>query len=318
MKTPTPAPTHSLPESNSQAGKQNTRLGVWLMVATTLVFALQDGISSHLGANYNAFMVVMIRFWFFAAFVTVLASRSPGGVRAAIRTAYPTLQILRGLLLVAEVCVMVLAFIHLGLIDTHAVFICYPLLVAALSGPVLGESVGWRRWTAIGVGFVGVLIILEPGVTVFSPWALVPLAASFMFALYGLLTRYVARKDAASVSFFWTGASGAVGMTLVGIWFWQPMTGPDWGWMLALCCSGMLGHWLLIRAYEVAEASAIQPLAYLQLVFIAILGLTVFNETLRPNVIIGAAIVVAAGLFTLWRQHVRAKSDAAAPKTRAS
>lgn len=289
---------------------QNTRLGIWLMVATTLVFAVQDGISRHLAAEYNVFMVVMIRYWFFAAFVMAIASRAPGGLRAAVRTTKPGIQIFRGLLLATEVCIMVVAFTILGLVESHAVFTCYPLLVAALSGPILGEKVGWRRWTAIGIGFVGMLVILQPGVTVFSPAALIPLVAAFMFALYGLLTRYVARSDAASVSFFWTGVSGAVLMTSVGLWFWEPMTLPDWGWMACLCLTAVSGHWLLIRAYEVAEASAIQPFAYLQLVFVTLLGLALFGETLRPNVAIGAVIVVGAGLFTLWRAR---KKGAAVP-----
>ncbi|MDT8854555.1 DMT family transporter [Paracoccaceae bacterium Fryx2] len=287
--------------------EQNTRLGIWLMVATTLVFSVQDGISRHLAENYNVFMVVMIRYWFFAAFVMAMAVRQSGSLRAAARSRFPWLQTLRGLLLAAEVCVMVVAFVKLGLIESHAVFTCYPLLVAALSGPVLGEKVGWRRWAAIGAGFVGVLIILQPGITVLSPWALVPLLAAFLFALYGLLTRYVARGDAAAVSFFWTGTVGAAAMTCIGVWFWEPMSLPDWGWMAALCCTAATAHWLLIRSYEVAEASAVQPFAYLQLVFISVLGLLVFGETLETNVAIGAGVVVAAGLFTLWRQRVTAK-----------
>lgn len=294
--------------------EQNTRLGIWLMVATTVIFALQDGISRHLAGEYNVYMVVMIRFWFFAAFVMAMAARAPGGLRAAVKTRYPVLQITRGLLLSTEICVMVVAFINLGLIESHAVFTCYPLLVAALSGPVLGEKVGWRRWTAIGIGFLGVVIILQPGYAVFSPWALVPLLAAFMFALYGLLTRYVAKGDAASVSFFWTGIAGAVGITPLGLWHWQAMSAPDWGWMLCLCAIACIAHWLLIRAYEVAEASAVQPFAYLQLVFVALLGFTLFGETLRTNVAIGAVLVVAAGLFTLWRQRVKAKAgDAPLP-----
>lgn len=289
---------------------QNTQLGIWLMIATTAVFAVQDGISTHLAGSYNVFMVVMIRFWFFAVFVMALAARAPGGLRGATRSHYPAIQIFRGVLLVLEVCVMVVAFIKLGLIESHAVFTCYPLLVAALSGPILGEKVGWRRWAAIGVGFVGVLIILQPGFAVFSPWALVPLLSSFLFALYGLLTRYVARKDAASVSFFWTGTAGAVAMTPVGLWHWQAMTPADWVWMATLCCTGALGHWLLIRTYAVAEASAVQPFAYLQLVFVALLGITLFGEVLQPHVILGASIVVAAGIFTLWRQRIKAQLSA--------
>ena len=257
------------------------RLGIALMVATTAVFAVQDGLSRHLAGEYNVLMVVMIRYWFFAAFVLAIATRKAGGLRAAAATSQPVLQAVRGLLLVAEICVMVGGFVLLGLVEAHAIFAAYPLLVAALSGPVLGERVGWRRWAAIGVGFVGVLVILEPGVAVFSPAALVPLTAAFMFALYGLLTRYVARRDTTATSFFWTGTVGAVAITAVGIWFWQPMSAPDWGWMACLCLTGATGHWLLIRCYEVAEASVVQPFAYLQLVFAALIGVSVFGETVQ-------------------------------------
>lgn len=287
---------------------QNQRLGMWLMIATTLVFAAQDGISRHLALNNSVYMVVMIRFWFFALFVIAIAARGAGGLGTAIRSKHPLKQIFRGVLLAAEVVVMVIAFVQLGLIETHAVFICYPLLVAALSGPILGERVGWRRWAAIGAGFVGVLIILQPGFGVFSPWALLPLASAFMFALYGLLTRFVARDDSAQVSFFWTGIAGAVAITPLGLTHWAPMSGVDWAWMGALCLTAVLGHWLLIRAYAVAEASAIQPFAYLQLVWVAILGLALLDETLRWNVAFGAAVVAAAGLFTLWRERMRRQS----------
>jgi drug/metabolite transporter (DMT)-like permease len=283
----------------------NIQAGIALMIASTLVFAVQDGISRHLASTYNTWMVVMIRYWFFAAFVIALAARSPGGIAGTARTRQPLLQIGRGLLLAGEICVAVYAFTLLGLIDSVAVFICYPLLVAALSGPVLGETVGWRRWSAIGVGFIGVLIILQPGAGVFNPAAVVPLISALMFALYALLTRYAGRQDSAATSFFWTGIAGVVVMTAVGAFHWEPMTMPDWGWMAALCVTGVTGHWLLIKCYAVAEASAVQPFAYFHLVWVAILGLSLFGETLRVNVAIGAGLVMCAGLFTLWRQRVR-------------
>jgi drug/metabolite transporter (DMT)-like permease len=287
--------------------EQNLRLGILYMVATTLVFGVQDVLSRHLAESYNVLMVVMIRFWFFAAFVVALAARQAGGLKAAAATRKPGIQVLRGLLLPAEICVMVLAFTLIGLVETHAVFTTYPLLVAALSGPILGEKVGWRRWTAIGIGFVGVLIILQPGAGVFTPFALVPLLASFMFAIYALLTRAVARHDRPATSFFWSGTVGAAAMTVVGIWFWEPMSPRDWGLMAALCVTGALGHWLLIRAYDVAEASAVQPFAFLQLLWVAILGMAIFGEQIAPNVALGAMIVVAASLFTLWRERVRSR-----------
>jgi drug/metabolite transporter (DMT)-like permease len=287
---------------------QNTRAGICLMIATSVVFAAQDGISRHLASNYSVMMVVMIRFWIFAIFVIAVAALGAGGLRAAAQSRMPWVQLIRGLVLVAEICVMVLGFVKLGLIEAHAVFACYPLLVAALSGPILGEKVGWRRWTAILVGFAGVLVILQPGSGVLSVWSLVPLLSALMFAIYGLLTRYVARTDPASVSFFWTGVVGAVAMTPFGLSSWTWMTPGDWLWMAMLCGTAILAHWLLIKAYAVAEASAIQPFAYLQLVFAAGIGLFVFGEALRLNVVLGAAIVVAAGIFTLWRQRVREKA----------
>lgn len=283
--------------------QNNVGAGIALMIGATIVFALQDGISRHLAGTYNTYMVVMIRYWFFAAFVVALAARAPGGLMATARSSQLWLQVFRGVLLAAEVCVAVFGFTVLGLIDSMAVFICYPLLVAALSGPVLGEKVGWRRWAAIGVGCAGVLIILQPGVGVFNPWAVIPLISALMFAVYGLLTRYASRRDSAATSFFWTGIAGAVAMTLVGVWFWEPMAQRDWLWMALLCVSGVLGHWLLIKCYEMAEASAVQPFAYFHLVWSAMLGISIFGETLRPEVVLGATLVVAAGLFTLWRER---------------
>ena len=197
------------------------------------------------------------------------------------------------------------AFALLGLIESHAIFACYPLLIAALSGPILGEAVGWRRWVAIGAGFVGVLIILNPTASIFSPLAIIPFFSAVIFALYGLLTRYVSRQDSAETSFFWTGITGVVLMSAIGIWMWEPMSSRDWLWMALLCVTGALGHGLLIKCYEVAEASAVQPFAYLQLVFVSVIGVAFFNEVIALNVAIGAGIVLSAGLFTFWRERLK-------------
>ena len=285
--------------------RNDTRLGILLMSLVSLIFSAQDAFSRHLASEYNVFMVVMIRYWFFAAFVIAIARRQSGSIRAAARTVQPGVQILRGLLLASEICVMVAAFVLLGLVESHAVFASYPLIIAALSGPILGEAVGWRRWAAIAVGFVGVMVVLNPGGGVWRVEALVPLASATMFAVYGLLTRYAARRDSSATSFFWTGTVGALALTPFGLWHWEPMTPTDWGWMACLCVTGATAHWLLIKTYEVAEASAVQPFAYLQLVFASAFGVLIFHEVLRANVVIGGAIIVAAGVFTLWREAAR-------------
>ena len=283
--------------------QQNTRLGIMFMIAAAFVFAFQDGLSRHLASIYDVRMVVMIRYWFFALFVIAIARKQSGSIRAAARSANIPLQIFRGILLAAEICVMVVGFVKLGLVESHAIFASYPLIVAALSGPVLGEKVGWRRWAAIGIGFLGVMVILEPGVTVFAVEALYPLASALMFALYGLLTRFASRKDSATTSFFWTGVVGAIVMTAVGLPHWEAMTNTDYAWMALLCVTGALGHFLLIKCYEVAEASAVQPFAYLQLIFASAMGIIVFGDILRTNVAVGVAIVVSAGLFALLRER---------------
>ena len=286
------------------SAEHNTKLGVLLMVGTTMIFAIQDGLSLHLSSTYNVYMVVMVRYWFFAAFVMTVSAKQAGGLRNAARTKQLFLQGFRGVLLAAEISVMVTGSTYLGLVESLAIFSTYTLIVAALSGPILGETVGWRRWVAIGVGFCGVLIILKPGMGVFSPYAIIPIIAAFMFALYSLLTRYVARLDSTATSFFWTGVIGCVLMTMVGAFHFENMTAFDWVLMLCLCCTGATGHWLLIRCYEVAEASAVQPFTYLQLAFGSTIGVLIFGEVIKPNVAVGAVLVVTAGLFTLWRARV--------------
>ena len=273
------------------------------MAVTMLIFAVQDGISQYLAREYNVFFIVMVRYWFFALFVVILCSKQPGGLRKAISTKQPFLQVFRGALLALEVIVMITSFTLLGLIESHAIFSIYPLLVAALSGPVLKEFVGWKRWSAIFIGFIGVMIILKPSNNVFSLEAIIPLIAALMFALYSLLTRYAARQDTSMTSFFWTGIIGAVVMSIVGSGYWIALKPVDWAWLGLLCILACLAHYLLIKCYELSEASSLQPFAYLQLLFATIIGLWIFSEKLEVHVVMGALLVVLSGLFAIWRER---------------
>ena len=273
------------------------------MAVTMLIFAVQDGISQYLAREYNVFFIVMVRYWFFALFVFILCSKQPGGLRKAISTKQPFLQVFRGALLALEVIVMITSFTLLGLIESHAIFSIYPLLVAALSGPVLKEFVGWKRWSAIFIGFIGVMIILKPSNNVFSLEAIIPLVAALMFALYSLLTRYAARQDTSMTSFFWTGIIGAVVMSVLGSGYWIALKPIDWAWLGLLCILACLAHYLLIKCYELSEASSLQPFAYLQLLFATIIGLWIFSEKLEVHVVMGAFLVVLSGLFAIWRER---------------
>ena len=277
--------------------------GIHFVLLAVTFFALQDGISKHLAESYPVVFFVMIRYWFFAAFVLALASRSPGGIPGATRTRMPVIQVLRGVLLVAQILVIVTSFDIVGLAATHSIFALHPLLATLLAIPVLGEAVGWRRLAAVGVGFAGVLVIMRPGTGVFDPDALIALLAAVMFAVYGVLTRLASRADGSGdAAFFYTGVAGAAAVTLVGPFYWTPMAWADIAWLGLLCFTGMSGHYCLIRALDATEAVRIQPFIYLQMVFAVIIGAVVFGEEIDPWGVAGLALIIGAGLYAIWRE----------------
>lgn len=287
------------------------RTGYLFTLLAILIFSLQDAISKHLGSLYPPVFIAMLRFWAFGAFAMALGARSPGGLRVAAAAKRPALQILRGVLLACQIVVTITAFTTVGLAHSQAILASGPIFVALLSMPLLGERVGWRRWTAISVGLCGVLIILNPGGGGFDMGVLLPLVSALMFAVYVIATRLVSRDDTASTSFFYIGVAGAAAISLVGPFFWTNLTPGDWLWMGLLCITGMSSHYFLIRAYDLLDAAAVQPLTYLQVVLAAIIGVGIFGETLNLNMVLGSAIVVGAGIFTVWRESVVARRRAA-------
>jgi drug/metabolite transporter (DMT)-like permease len=279
--------------------------GYLFALAATTIFSIQDAVSKHLGEHYPPIFVTMIRYWAFAAFCILLAARKQGGLRAAASTTRPVLQIFRGILLAVEIMLVITAFANAGLAHSTAVLAATPIVVTLLSIPLLGEHVGWRRWSAIIAGLVGVLLILKPDASGFlDPWLLLPVVCSVMYAIYLIATRLVSRTDTPATSFFYIGVAGAVTATLAGPFFWADLQGWDRAWMGFLCITGMTGHYLVIRAYELLDASAAQPISYLGLVYASLFGVFLYGETLTWNVVAGSAIVVGAGIFTFWREYV--------------
>ena len=267
------------------------------------IFAGQDAITKYLGDRYPALFITMIRFWAFALFVFCFAASSPGGVRKAVQTRRPWLQIVRGLLLVAEIVVIVFSYVHAGLAMSQSIFQATPLIITVLSVPLLGEVVGWRRGIAVFVGLVGVLVIINPIDVHFDLSLLLPLAAAVLFALYSVATRAVSREDSAVTSLFYAGVAGAFAISLIGPFYWTDVQPSDWFALGALCICGTLSHYFLIRAYGLLPAAEVQPVTYFQLVLNVAIAVTLFGEIVTLNMIIGAAIVVGAGLFTIWREH---------------
>lgn len=276
--------------------------GLAFALLAVTIFSIQDGISKHLADNYPAIFITMMRYWAFAAFALLLASRSRGGISGTATTPRPALQIFRGVLLSVQIVVAITSFAVVGLASSQAIFQSAPLIVALLSMPLLGERVGWRRWTAIAVGFLGVLLILKPEAGGFDISLLLPLTGAFLYSLYSITTRLASRTDTATTSFFYTGVAGALAISLVGPFYWVSFEGNDIYWMLCLCVSGVVGHYLLIRAFDYIDAVIVQSMSYLQLVLVTLIGVFIYNETLGFNMIVGSMIVVCAGLFTIYRE----------------
>ncbi len=275
---------------------KNLKLGILLMILATLIFATQDGVSRFLAEKYNVITTIIIRFWFLTACIIVcfLISRKSRGL---LKTDQPVLQIVRSTILILEIFVTVYSFTVVGLVTTSAIFSCYPLLVALFSVLFLQETISTTKLMTIIIGFSGILIIIQPGTTIFHTSSIIPLIGAILFALYGVLTRKVSLKDNSYTSFIWTGLTGGFLVTFLFPFFWAPIIGLDIIWMAILSVLGITGHFLLIKAFEVAEASSIQPFAFFHFVFAAIIGLVIFSEQITSSILIGSIIVIGSGVF---------------------
>ena len=285
--------------------QNNVLLGISLMVVTTFMFSTMDGVSRYLAENNNVFTLVTMRYWFIALVMAITCLFVKNSFQKILYTKQPFTQFSRGMILSLNNCLVVYTFTLLGLVETHSIIACYPLIVAGLSVPFLGEKFGWRRWTAIFVGFVGVIIILRPTTNVISDGAIYALVGAIMFAVYLILTRYVSRLDSAITSFFWAGIGGTVTMTIISFFIWEDILREDFLWLLIMCLLSASSHFMMVKTLQVAEASVIQPFSYLQLVFGSIIGVTVFSESIDLMIVIGAIIVIGSGLFTAWREYIK-------------
>jgi drug/metabolite transporter (DMT)-like permease len=239
-------------------------IGIGLMCAAVLCFACLDAMAKYLVGHLDTVQVVAMRF--ISAFLVALIVSNPLTRPGLLRTRRPGLQIVRGLMLVSTTVFNFFAFRYLQLDEALAILFSTPFLVAMLAGPVLGEWVGWRRWTAIGVGFIGVLVVIRPGLGGMQWPALLSVAAAVLYACYSIATRMVMRHDSAQTTLFFANLVGAVLMLLVLPFVWTtPPSLLDLVLLVAVGAFGSLGHFLLILAHHRAPASVLSPYIYTQL-----------------------------------------------------
>jgi drug/metabolite transporter (DMT)-like permease len=285
--------------------------GIALMCGAVAMFSCLDATGKHLNFHMFTLQVVWARYFF--AFVLALFISNPFKNPALMRTNRPFMQVGRSSLLLLSTVVNLIALRYLQLDEALAILFATPFMVALLSVPLLGEKVGWRRWTAIGVGFLGVLVVTRPGFGNMHPAALLSCGSAICYAFYVIATRVLSRTDSSETTQFYTNMVGAVIMTAIVPFVW---TKPDslltGGLMILIGLLGGMGHYLLILAHRLAPASALAPFIYTQMIWTTALGFIVFGDIPHRWTIIGGLIVVASGLYLLHREAVR-KAEPSAP-----
>lgn len=299
------------PAVKGRSSVDTVTLGVGLAILASLLFAGQDSISKHLADHYAPEFFLAIRFWAFLAFAMVFAAaRAPGGIVGALKAPRSIwLQLARGTLIIVEIWVFTYALTYIQLADLMAIFSFSPLLTTALAAIFLGEKVGWRRWVAVGAAVLGVVVILQPGSGVFGVGALLGLVSAFLYSCYTLLTRVTGRTDSIESSLLYFALVGAVAMTPAGLAVWgeQNVAPIDWFWIFVLCCTGVAAHWALTKALSWAPASTLQPFSYIGVAGSILVAVVVLGERLETTTLIGVTLIVAAGLYALHRERIRAK-----------
>jgi len=276
--------------------------GIALTIGSVVVFGFQDAIAKMLVQDYSVPQVVMMRYWAFGLFAMWLAIRQ-NGLRNAFHSNLPKTQILRALLLLADVVLFATAVRTVPLGELSAILLLFPVLVTVFSIPILGEKVGLVRWVSVAAGFVGALIILRPGFAVVDVGAVPALGAAVAFALYMVMTRKVARKDSTGTMMLYAGGTGLVLSSAVGIFYWQPLTLEAWGLVAILWVTTTGGHFLVMRAMAHAPASVLQPFNYLSLPWAITLSFIMFGHLIDFISLVGALIIAGAGLMVWARER---------------
>jgi drug/metabolite transporter (DMT)-like permease len=272
------------------------------------LFSAMDTLAKLMLRSYPLPPLIWARYTVHLVFMLLLLAPRMGF--DLVRTRRPGLQLLRGLLLVTSTALFYLSLQHLPLAEAAAITFVAPVLVSALSGPMLGERVTRRQWTAVTLGFLGVLVIIRPGGGLLTLAVVFPLTTALLFALYQIMTRKLAGRENPFTTLFFTALVGAVATSLVLPFNWKTPTLTQAALMVAIGCLGGFGHFLLIRAVELASPTALAPFLYTQLVWSTLLAYIAFREFPDGASLLGMLIIVLAGLLAVNWRRMRRRTDA--------
>jgi len=289
--------------SPAEQAHRDRLTGIALMCGAVVLFACNDAVAKYLNGHMHTVQVVWARYM--AAFVLALFMSNPIGRPQVMRTARPWLQLGRSGLLLGSTVLNFFALRYLQLDQAVAIIFCTPFIVAVLGGPMLGEWIRWRRWTAIIVGFCGVLLVTRPGAGGIHPAALLSLAAAICYAIYTISTRILSRHDSDDTTNFYSNLVGAAAICIAVPFFWTPQSDPKV--LILMCTMGLfsgLGHYLLIVGHRLAPAAVLAPFIYTEIVWMIALGYLIFGDVPNSWTLAGVAVVIASGLYLLYRERV--------------
>jgi len=285
--------------------------GIALIVFAIFLFVVMDATAKYLSAYLPVLQIVWARNVFAIGFtLLMLGRRDPV---AMLRSRRPGLQFVRSILMFGSTWLFFAAIHVIPLADASSISFVAPLMVTALSVPLLGERVGPRRWAAVVVGFVGAMIIIRPNPATMQLAALLPLGSASCFALYQIATRVLAGQDHAVTTTLYAPVVGAVFCSALMPFLWVSPDPLHWGLLLMVGALGGFSHFVLVKAYEHAPPSLLAPFAYTNLIWSVSLGYMLWGDLPDRWTALGAAIVVASGLYTLYREGVRRRQAARAP-----
>lgn len=288
---------------NSPIANDRPIAAITMVLCTMLIFVSTDAIAKYLTQTLTTQQIVCVRYTSITVLLLPILLRQTSG---ALRTTKPTLHLIRGLLLMLSSLLFVFSLEDLPLELSTVIGFAAPLYVTALSIPLLGEQVGGRRWMAVVVGFVGVLIILRPGGSDFRWAMLLPLISSFCWALGLIITRMMRGSERPLAILFYSSLVGAVSSLPLALPLWHSPTGFEWLLLIALGVFNAAGQYLIIRAFLMASASLLAPFSYASLLWAVLIGAVVFGTRPDTETVTGTLVLVSAGLYVWHRERVRA------------
>lgn len=285
--------------------------GPMLMLLGMLMFALNDAMGKWLVASYGLGQVVLLRS--LAALLILVPMVWKAGFGNLLGVERPAMQFFRVVFSTAEVFCFYYAVMYLPLADVMTYWLAAPIYVAACSPFLLGERVGWRRWTAIAVGFVGVIVTLEPSSAMFSLPAVISIVGSAAFAFMMISGRFLRGTPDSTLVFFQVMGAGIAGLAFAPV-DWSPIASTRDLLLLGLLgIVAMAAHMLVNRALKISDAATVAPLQYTLLLWAVVFGWMFFGDTPRLGMMVGAALIVASGLFIFIREQALKKSQSVLP-----